>query len=421
VKKIIFTLLVFHCFPIRRLIGISILSTLLITNCYGQWVQSIIPNGGVVRSLTANGNNIFAGTGIGVFLSTNNGNDWTQTTMNHIPVFSLASDGNNIFAGTFANGFYLSTNNGLSWTQTGLNSSVVYSLAVSGGRIFAGTNSNGVNLSTNNGLNWTQTDLNNTVVFSLAANGSNIFAGTVNGIYLSTNSGTNWIQTVLNYPWVLSLAVSGSNIFAGTSDYGVWNSSNLGTNWTQSGLNNTNIDIPSVAIYGNNIFAGTDSGVYLSKISEFNWIQINQGFNVTPSIISLLISNNYIFAGTVGQYVWRRNLSEIVGIQNISTETPPGFSLSQNYPNPFNPVTKIKFTVANGFPIKTFGNDKGEVLVTLKVFDVLGREVETLVNEQFAPGTYSIDWNASQFSSGVYFYQLRVGTYLETKKMLLIK
>lgn len=88
---------------------------------------------------------------------------------------------------------------------------------------------------------------------------------------------------------------------------------------------------------------------------------------------------------------------------------PEKFTLSQNYPNPFNPTTNIKYQIAdNSF-------------VTLKIFDVIGREVKTLVNETKTPGSYSVDFNASDLSSGVYFYKIQAGDFSETKKMMLIK
>lgn len=104
-------------------------------------------------------------------------------------------------------------------------------------------------------------------------------------------------------------------------------------------------------------------------------------------------------------------------IIKIGSEIPKGYSLKQNYPNPFNPRTVIKFEVASGFPQKTFGNDR----IVLKIFDALGREVETLVNEALQPGTYSVDWNASEFPSGVYYYRLKSNDFTETKRMTLIK
>ena len=90
------------------------------------------------------------------------------------------------------------------------------------------------------------------------------------------------------------------------------------------------------------------------------------------------------------------------------------FRLYQNYPNPFNPTTKVKFTI----PL----NVKREMLnVTLKVYDILGNEVATLVNEEKPSGTYEVYFDASSLASGIYFYTLRAGNYIETKKMILLK
>ena len=93
---------------------------------------------------------------------------------------------------------------------------------------------------------------------------------------------------------------------------------------------------------------------------------------------------------------------------------PTGFELSQNYPNPFNPSTKIKYTIpVAGTSLMKF--------VQLKVFDVLGNEIATLVDEYKPAGSYQVDFNASGLSSGVYFYKLRAGNFIQTKKLLLLK
>jgi hypothetical protein len=131
----------------------------------------------------------------------------------------------------------------------------------------------------------------------------------------------------------------------------------------------------------------------------------------------LYILGNYIYAATDNQSVWRRSLPEIIGINNLSTETPSEFSLHQNFPNPFNPVTKIHLDIPNGFATNTFGNNK----VVLKVYDIMGREITTLVNEQLQPGTYEVTFDGSNLPSGVYFYQLRAGEFVETKKLILLK
>ena len=99
-------------------------------------------------------------------------------------------------------------------------------------------------------------------------------------------------------------------------------------------------------------------------------------------------------------------------ITDIKTETnqlPTKFALSQNYPNPFNPTTTIKYSV----PELSF--------VKINIYDVLGSEVATLVNEEKHIGTYELNWNAANLQSGVYFYRLKAGSFVETKKMILIK
>jgi len=303
---------------------------------------------------------------------------WVQVYngMGTVTVVSLAYSGNNLFAGTVGNGggngVYLSTNNGTNWTQTSLNDQGVTGLGVNGNNIFAGTGDNNIYLSSNNGASWTQSSSNITgVAYSLAANGDNVFAGTFNpisGVYLSTDNGTSWNQTSLNNQYVWSLAVSGNNVFAGT----------LG------------------------------SGVYVSTNGGASWMQWNKSLG-NDTVYALCIFNNYIFAGTYGNSVYRRPLGELVSIQPISEQIPAHYALEQNYPNPFNPTTKFKIQLSK----------LSDTRVT--VYDVLGREVEILVNQQLKPGTYEVEWNAANVPSGVYFYQLTAGEFSQTNKMILIK
>ncbi len=100
-------------------------------------------------------------------------------------------------------------------------------------------------------------------------------------------------------------------------------------------------------------------------------------------------------------------------------ETVTQFVLEQNYPNPFNPSTKIKYSIPSNLKRETSN-------VSLKVYDVLGNEVATLVNEQKPAGNYEIEFNSTgmihqTLSSGIYFYQLRAGSFIDTKKMILLK
>ena len=93
------------------------------------------------------------------------------------------------------------------------------------------------------------------------------------------------------------------------------------------------------------------------------------------------------------------------------------FSLSQNYPNPFNPSTKIKYSI----PQVTLRQAQSDIKVTLKVYDILGREVATLVNEEKPVGSYEVEFNGINLPSGIYFYQLKAGQFSEAKKMILLK
>ena len=117
-----------------------------------------------------------------------------------------------------------------------------------------------------------------------------------------------------------------------------------------------------------------------------------------------------------------------IGIKPISNEIPETFFLYQNYPNPFNPTTKIKFSIPTPLnpPFAKGGTAKSGGFVKLIVYDILGREVEILINESatggLKPGTYEVEWNANNYPGGVYFYQLKIDNeQLAAKKMVLIK
>ena len=107
--------------------------------------------------------------------------------------------------------------------------------------------------------------------------------------------------------------------------------------------------------------------------------------------------------------IYKTSTGGVIGIKPVSHEIPKSYNLNQNYPNPFNPSTAIKFSV----PISS--------VVKLSVYDALGREIESLVNEFLLPGTYEINWLAERFSSGIYFYRLLANDFSMVKKMSLIK
>jgi len=103
------------------------------------------------------------------------------------------------------------------------------------------------------------------------------------------------------------------------------------------------------------------------------------------------------------------SLANVTAVDDQNNSTPLKFELNQNYPNPFNPGTKIKYAIGS------------MQYTTLKIYDVLGNEVATLVNEEKPAGTYEVNFDASNLSSGIYYYQLKAGSFIQTRKMILMK
>ena len=128
-------------------------------------------------------------------------------------------------------------------------------------------------------------------------------------------------------------------------------------------------------------------------------------------IYDFVVAGDNILAGT-SQGVWIRSINDTVtttAVNESKIMNPTVFMLFQNYPNPFNPITIIKYDLPKA----------GRV--TLKIYDVLGRKVATLINEEKPAGRYQVEFNGSSFASGVYFYRIQAGNYSSVKKMILLK
>ncbi len=172
---------------------------------------------------------------------------------------------------------------------------------------------------------------------------------------------------------------------------GIANASIFWTTDTTSGFNSSSMQFVSGDSAVGYIPVQIDSTVIYYYISATS----NSGRTITKPIVApdgyykFIIENSV--TGIADEYL------------------PEEFYLSQNYPNPFNPSTKIQFWISD------FG------FVNLKVYDILGKEIATLVNEEKQAGNYSVEFNAAELPSGVYFYQLKADSFVETRKMLLLK
>jgi uncharacterized delta-60 repeat protein len=174
-------------------------------------------------------------------------------------------------------------------------------------------------------------------------------------------------------------------------------------------------------VSGNVYVTGMSEGDYFTiKYNSGGAQQWTQRYDGPSSLSDMATSivvdnlNNVYVTGYSGEFNTQEDFltikySQSIGIYPISSEIPDQFSLSQNYPNPFNPMTHFEFRIADF------------ELVNLSIFDILGREVETIVNQELNPGTYETEWNAGNYPSGIYFYSMNAGEFTATRKMLLIK
>ena len=336
--------------------------------------------------------------------STDGGATWTgiftsnADSSNFIAPFVVSpSNGNILYAG--AKKLFKSTNGGANWFAT--NSNTVL---------------NGANISCLD-VSYTSPE---TLIAATGQRTTPIFE-----IFCSTNGGTTWTKSASaipnRYPTDIAFDPSNSKIaFATFSGYGtshVFKSTDAGKTWNDISANLPDLPTQSVCVDpvdGSAIYVGTDLGVYRTLDGGKIWEPWFDGMPVAM-IIDLSISrvDRRLRAATFGNGVYQRKLPALVLAERSTV--PLEYSLSQNFPNPFNPSTTISYSIPAGTDGHSFQN------VTLRVHDVSGKEIATLVNEQQKAGIYSVKFNASKLSSGVYFYTLHSGKFSETKKLVLMK
>ena len=352
-------------------------------------------------------------------------------------VFSLAIDSNNCkWIGTSSVG--LLKFNDTSWTvyntsNSGLPDNEVRSLAIDNNNIkWIGTE-NG--LAKFDGANWTVYNTSNSplpsnYIYAIAIDdSSNLWIGAYLG-GLVKYDGTNWtIYNTLNSglpsDLIICITIDGSNNkWIGTYWSGLAKFD--GTNWEV--FNNANwgvycLEVNTVCIDSDNVkWIGLGSWVFpgnyniggLVKYNGIEWTVYDTSNTILPDnyIESIAIDgygNKWI--GTIGSGIAVYREGGVVNVEEQSKTSVSSFkfTLSQNFPNPFNPVTTIKYSVPNTSHI------------SMVVYNILGREIQTLVKEEKQPGTYTVQFDGSNLSSGVYFYVMRADNFIETKKFVLLK
>ncbi len=365
-----------------------------------------------VNAFLTHGENIFAGTrDAGVLLSTDRGKSWTELNsgLTSLNVLSLAIDDSTIYASTWDSWVFKSPDFGKNWLPTTYVNASARKLASVSSVLYVATTSDGVLRSTDEGNTWQNLGLTSKFLDPIMARDSIVVTGSFiyEGVFLSSNYGQDWTSLGSSYAYstIYTLNWSGNNIVAGIDNGMYFRSIEGDTTWVQKGPNDR---VYSTATEDSIILTSTYSGVYLSMDWGENWTKIDSGFS--GPIYALAIVGSELFAADGNNNIWKSLISHFVtGVKEISYVTVSNFSLYQNYPNPFNPTTTIKYSVPQ--------ND----FVNLTIYDILGKAIKTLVNEEKPAGEYEVNFDASNLSSGVYLYKLQTGSYTQVKKLMLLK
>jgi len=366
--------------------------------------------------------------------STDFGETWNVLSSNFGPTsapcdIEIFPDTSVILIGDNGTGIFRSTDYGLTWNKVFSTSGEIPVIAVDlqgSGTAYASNwgGGGGVLKSTDFGANWATiglTSVNTWGVHVSPESPDYVIAAcyACGNTYISRNGGSSW-QTIPITPVNYQIHIVDTvTVFAGQSN-GIYKLF-------------SDIFIPVELVYFNAGVLGSEILLEWETATELN----NVGFDIEQSSDNKVFekigfvpgfgtsskNHNYEFSviyETAQKYYFRLKQVNLDGsyeysdIIEVNISLTEEFELSQNYPNPFNPTTKIKFTI----PLVKMGH---ALSVQLKVYDVLGNEISTLVNGKKPAGIYEVEWNSNGLPSGLYYYQLRAGGFIETKKMVLLK
>lgn len=360
-----------------------------------------------------------------VYRTTNSGANWslsyqTVNPLNELQAisFSSANFGTAVGGGIFGNGSFMirTTNGGTSWftqtTGTGFYHLAVQMIDNNLGYVcgYSGT----VFRTTDGGATWSQQTSGTTrrlYGISFVNSTTGMAVGDTGTIIRTTNGGTNWsAQTspvnaslyeifMLDANTGMCTGTSGT-ILKTTNGGAVWLQLNSGISVTLRALSYINSNVCFVAGAAGTILKTTNGGM--------NWVP--QISTLTQSLggITFIDTSTGTAVGDNGKIIRTTN-GGVTLVRPVSTEIPGQFSLEQNYPNPFNPATKIRFQIPDF------------AFVNLKIYDVIGRPVAVITDENLRPGSYEVDFDGSNLPSGVYVYKIAAGSFTASKKMILIK
>jgi len=245
-------------------------------------------------------------------------------------------------------------------------------------------------------------------IFFTDAN-TGIIVGQTGTILRTTDGGTSWVAQTSGITSTL-FDVSFTDANTGTivgQDGIILRTTDGGTNWVEQ-TSGTPQWLQSVSFIdaNNGLAVGTGGTILSTTDGGTSWVAQTSGTTETLRGVSFINVNTATVVGEVGTIL---RMSNATGIEDNTIKIHTNFTLMQNYPNPFNPSSTISYSVPE------------IVFVSIRVYDVLGNQVAILVNEEKPIGIYEIEFDATKLPSGIYFYKLQAGSFVETKKMVLMK
>jgi len=341
-----------------------------------------------------------------LFRSTDHGQNWQLVYEPEVRTVAIRDD-DTIFLGVFR-GILRSSDNGESWNMIRfltLDRSVANIAFNARGHVYISTYGNEIYVSKDDGETWSLVTsfADQSRIEKLAIDyADRLYVITMTGnLLLSRDAGRTWetLYTGSQYYALKDLAVVPiDQIYLGTAD-GVLYSPDLGKHWQTIVTNRCARKI--LCDNSGRFFAATTDGIFISSDGGHIWRQENSGLGSQIILALIKSSDGYVYAGTQNFGVFRSRERTFFPPQN--------FEISQNYPNPFNTRTSVDFTLNKAS------------FVRLTIFDILGREIASLVDHAFPAGKYSVAWDGSDTPSGMYIYRFRMDEVVVDKKMLLLR
>jgi hypothetical protein len=386
-----------------------------------DWMQTPEVASVYVNDLIEHEGSLFAITDSTVFRSTDSGISWHPAEQQpaSVRLHTLYGASGALYVGTRGHGIFQSRDGGASWEEmnTGLTGHArdITECTVRGDSLFAGTDGSGIYvLNLNNPVQWVpfNSGLTQVGVSSITTSGTTLIAAVGSFVFVRPAGATSWSVATLDsviIPMPFKLYWMDEYIFAGTSN-GVYRGNADGTGWQKTDIVQfPGRNIVAITSLGNRLFAGLQ---YRGEHFIFSTDDYGATWDIRAhefaSLVDMIVSHGRMWTARLDG-LWSIEVGYWTGIDDPEEFRPGTASLAQNYPNPFNPVSTISYRLSE------------QSHVTLTVFDLLGKEVATLVTADQQPGSYEVTFDGSGFASGVYLYRLQAGSFQQTKRFVLAK